>query len=85
MPSCCWTGESAGPPSLRILSLVRLLGFGGGGGAEWVESMLHWFDSFTVFNAVASVHTRAHRLCGRVECLRISTLQILGCAASAPN
>lgn len=35
-------------------------------GAEWVESMLHWFDSFTVFNALASVHTRAHRLCGRV-------------------
>lgn len=31
MPSCCWTGESVGAPSVEILFLVRLLGLGEGG------------------------------------------------------
>lgn len=50
-PSFCWTGESAGTPSVEILFLVRLLGLGGGD-RERAESMLPRFDSFTV---------RAHR------------------------
>lgn len=32
----------------------------GEGNQERAESVMHRFDSFTVFNALASVHTRAH-------------------------
>lgn len=58
-PSYCSMGKSARTTFVRILFLVRLLCLGGGG-EERVESMLHWFDSFTVFNARTHTCTRAH-------------------------